>query len=320
MLPTKRMSGSMLVAIVALVSAACGKKERPNTGAADSTAGSRMADSVIATVSGFETPESVFDDVARDVYLVSNINGNPSAKDNNGFIARLRPDGTVDSLHFIQGGRGGVTLNAPKGMALTGDSLWVADIDALRIFDVTTGRALGSVDFASRHAVFLNDVARASDGSIYVTDSGIRITATGLEHPGPDRVFRVAPDGAVTVAVQGAALEGPNGITWDSAGNRLLIVPLAGADILAWSPGDSAPSVLIHGSGDFDGVEMLRGGHFVVSGGESGGAVYLYDGKSLRAIATGLTSPADIGLDRKRHRLLIPLLSDNKVEIRLLPR
>ena len=279
-----------------------------------------MADSIVATVSGFDAPESVLHDAARDVYFVSNINGNPSAKDNNGYIARLTPDGVIDSLHFIRGGRDGVTLNAPKGMALAGDSLWVADIDALRIFDVSTGRALGAVDFASRHAVFLNDVARAPDGSVYVTDSGIRVTATSIEHPGPDRVFRVAPDGAVTVAVQGAALEGPNGITWDSAGSRLLIVPLAGANIMSWSPGDSAPSVVIHGPGDFDGVEMLRGGHFLVSGGESTGGVYLYDGKTLRAIATGLTSPADIGLDRKRHRLLIPLLSDNKVEIRLLPR
>jgi sugar lactone lactonase YvrE len=318
MSPMKRRSGSLSVTLAALTLLGCGKKERPNT-AADSTAGSRMADSIVATVSGFETPESVFDDVARDVYLVSNINGNPSAKDNNGYIARLTPAGVVDSLHFIQGGRGGVTLNAPKGMALAGDSLWVADIDALRIFDVVTGRSLGSVDFSAQHAVFLNDVTRAPDGSIYVTDTGIRITATGMEHPGPDRVFRVAPGGAVSVALQGENLAAPNGITWDSAGNRLLIVPNGGPNILAWSPGDSAPSVVVQGPGGFDGVEMLRGGHFLVSSWDSTG-VYLYDGKTLRAIATGLSSPADIGVDRKRHRLLIPLLSENKVEIRLLPR
>ncbi|MEP7326508.1 MAG: SMP-30/gluconolactonase/LRE family protein [Gemmatimonadota bacterium] len=307
---------ALAVSLALMALLGCTKKERLSEGTADSAAGSRMADSVVATVYGFDAPESVLDDAARDVYLVANINGNPSVKDNNGYIARLKPDGTADSLHFIQGGRNGVTLNAPKGMALSGDSLWVADIDALRIFDVVTGRALGSVDLSSQHAVFLNDVARAPDGSIYVTDTGIRITATGMEHPGPDRLFRVAPDRSVSVVLEGDALSQPNGVTWDATGNRLLIV---GNRILGWKPGDSAPAELMSGPGGYDGVEMLGGGHFVVSSWDSTG-VYLYDGTTLRAIATGLASPADIAVDRKRHRLLIPQLTENKVEIRVLPR
>ena len=39
----------------------------------------------------------------------------------------------------------GVTLHAPKGMAITGDSLWVADSNVLRGFDRSTGRALKEV-------------------------------------------------------------------------------------------------------------------------------------------------------------------------------
>ena len=49
------------------------------------------------------------------MYFVANINGNSLAKDGNGFISRLTRDGKVESLKFIAGGRGGVTLNAPKG-------------------------------------------------------------------------------------------------------------------------------------------------------------------------------------------------------------
>src|ERR1043165_7704852 len=41
-----------------------------------------------------KTPESVRYDPELDVYYVSNINGNPSQKDNNGFIAVVRADST----------------------------------------------------------------------------------------------------------------------------------------------------------------------------------------------------------------------------------
>ncbi|HEY6853125.1 MAG TPA: hypothetical protein VI139_02675, partial [Gemmatimonadales bacterium] len=54
----------------------------------------------VATVDSLQTPESVLWDAAADVYFVSNINGNPSVKDNNGFISRVKPNGAIDSLHF----------------------------------------------------------------------------------------------------------------------------------------------------------------------------------------------------------------------------
>src|SRR5687768_11119353 len=39
-------------------------------------------------------PESARYDRDLDVWFVANINGNPTGKDNNGYISRLRPDGT----------------------------------------------------------------------------------------------------------------------------------------------------------------------------------------------------------------------------------
>src|SRR5439155_11692308 len=49
----------------------------------------------VTVVEGFLTPESVLHDPVQDIYFVSNINGSPTAKDNNGFISRVRPDGAV---------------------------------------------------------------------------------------------------------------------------------------------------------------------------------------------------------------------------------
>ena len=77
----------------------------------------------VASIAGFLTPESVLHDTTQDIYFVSNINGSPTAKDNNGFISRVRPDGAVENLKFIEGGKNGVTLHGPKGLALWGDTL-----------------------------------------------------------------------------------------------------------------------------------------------------------------------------------------------------
>ena len=91
-------------------------------------------------VSGFETPESVVHDSIADCYLVSNVGiGNPGALDRNGFISKVSPTGAILELDWIRHGARRVTLNGPKGLALHGDALYVADVDTLRIFDRITG-------------------------------------------------------------------------------------------------------------------------------------------------------------------------------------
>src|SRR5688500_9540014 len=65
---------------------------------------------------GFATPESVVYDDQADVYLVSNINGNLTAADGNGFISKVSPEGQVTELKWIDGSKKGTKLNAPKGL------------------------------------------------------------------------------------------------------------------------------------------------------------------------------------------------------------
>ena len=267
---------------------------------------------------GFLTPESVLYDPAQDIYFVSNINGGPTAKDNNGFISRVRPDGAVENLKFVEGGHSGVTLNAPKGMALRGDTLWVADIDVVRAFDAKSGVPRDTVSLAGLGAVFLNDIATAQTGALYITDTGIRFDDVGnVLHPGPDRIFRIAPDRQVTVAVRGDTLGRPNGITLDSVGKRFIVVQFGGRAVLAWKPGDKAPSVIAKGPGGFDGVEIVGNRILVSSWADS--TVSSYESGQEVKVITGVPSPADIGFDGKRRRVLIPVFTGNRVEIWQLP-
>jgi outer membrane protein assembly factor BamB len=296
----------------------CARDETQATG--DSAAGEAAAAefSRAAAIEGaFKTPEAVRFDAADDVYFVSNINGSPGAKDNNGFITRVRAEGgEIDSLMFISGGRGGVALNAPKGLAITGDTLWVTDIDAVRAFDKKTGRPIAS--HVIQGAVFLNDIATGPDGALYITDTGIKLSDAGMSHPGPDKIFKLTRTGQVSTALQFDSLVGPNGIAWDDANQRFIIVAFTGNDIMAWKPGDSTTTTIATGKGMFDGVERLADGRILIST-WSDSSLYVLDGSALVRAVSGVQSPADIGVDTKRNRVAVPLFEGNRVELFAIP-
>jgi hypothetical protein len=252
-------------------------------------------------------------DAGDDVLYVSNVNGQPNRRDNNGYISRLAPDGTVRERRWIAGGRGGVTLDAPKGMAIVADTLWVADIDAVRGFNRVTGAPVGTISLMSMKARFLNDIDVGPDGALYVTDTGIRIDSAGkMLHPGPDRIFRIAGRNA-TIAIESPRLNGANGIAWDAGSGRFLVVPLMGDTVMAWRPGSKDLTPVVAGPGQYDGVVTLGNGRFLVTSWATS-AIYRYDGATLTKIIDGVSSPADIEVDPAHNRVLVPLLMGNRVE------
>lgn len=307
-----------LIAIAAFTFiAGCARDETEATGDSAAGAAAPAEYSRAATIEGFKTPEAVRFDPTDDVYFVSSINGSPVDKDNNGFISRVRAEGgEIDSLMFIAGGRAGVTLNAPKGLAITGDTLWVTDIDVVRAFDKRTGRPIAS--FPIRGAGFLNDIATGPDGALYITDSGLGMDSSGMAHPGPDAIFRLTRTGDVSTAIQRQSLGAPNGLTWDDANQRFIVVSFMGSDIMAWKPGDSTMTAIASGKGQFDGVERLADGRILVST-WADSSIYVLDGSALVRAVAGVAGPADIGVDTKRNRVAVPIFEGNRVELFAIP-
>lgn len=273
-------------------------------------------------VHGFATPESVLHDTERDVYLVSNINGGGLAKDNNGFISRVSPEGVVLQLKWIEGGVNGVSLDAPKGSVISGDTLYVADIDQLRLFDAATGAPRGSIAFPG--ATFLNDVTADDKGTVYVSDSGFQLNAagTGLEPSGTDAVYRVGRGGRVGVLARGTALNHPNGLDVLNGGRLQVVVydPFGGTrEIYTLDRQGRRGKVQPMPAGLLDGVVVLRDGDLLVSSWETSTVYRVDDGRAV-AVATNLPNPADIGYDRRRQRVLVPLFDANTVVIQPLGR
>jgi sugar lactone lactonase YvrE len=303
-----------ILTIIVLAAGACARSTG-NSGAAPST---RDGPVRLATATGFAIPESVRWDREQRVWFVSNINVGPM-KDGNGFISRLRADGQVDLLRFIESGRNGVTLHAPRGLALVGDTLWVADIDAVRGFHRRTGEPLATVDLSALGARLLNDIAAAPDSTLYVTDTGIQFDSAGnRQHTGPDRVFRIRA-GQPSVALEGDWLGQPNGVTWDPIGKRLLLAPVAGdSSVQQWTEGAARPEPIARGPGRYDGVEVLPGGRILVAAWNDS-TVSEIVGKDLRPLIRGVPSPADIGVDPEGAVVAIPVLQDDRVELWRLP-
>lgn len=299
-----------LVAVALTGCEAGGDEELGDAPPADApgVAGDTASSPITLADAGLQTPESVLYDPQADVYLVSNINGGPVAADGNGFISRVAPDGTVQQLRWIDGAAGDqVRLNAPKGMALKGDTLFVSDIDSVRAFNRSSGQPLGARGVPG--ASFLNDLAVGPDGTLYVTDTGVdasfQPTGTAAIH-----AFR---DGGVETVAEGEELNNPNGIIVD--GNSLVMVPFNAATVQRIPlNGDSISTVATLPGGQLDGIVRMGDGSYLVSSWETQ-AVYRVPagGGQPEAVVEGVPSPADIGWDDQRQRVLVPVFQENRL-------
>ena len=305
------------ILLLAACAAACGTAQ-----ARDTPPAARK----LHVIQGLGFPESVRYDPDQDVYFISNMTGPGSLKDGNGLIVRVRAGDLGQPAAFIEGGRGGAVLDAPKGMALQGDTLWVTDIDVLRGFHRRTGAPLATIDLKPHGAVLANDVAVGPDGRLYVTDTGIAMTDKGVMYRGGDKIFVIGPGRAVSLLAEGKDLGRPNGITWDPDGRRWIVVSFDPfrSEVYAIAPGQNVPrgqegrTVLLRGLGKFDGVERLADGRLLVTC-WADSSVHLLDGRSDQRIIRDLWQPADLGVDTRRNRVAVPLVLQGRVEIWELP-
>jgi outer membrane protein assembly factor BamB len=259
---------------------------------------------------GLSTPESVLYDDRADVYLVSNVDGDPLAADGKAFIARLSPDGKVENAKWIESGKQKVTLNAPKGMALAGDRLYVADIDTVRIFDRKSGEPKADVKIPG--ATFLNDMALAPDGRVLVSDTGTKAGKKGSEPSGSDAIYAIDKENKAVTVAKSKDLGNPNGLF--VTGDKTWVVSGAGELYGLDAKGKKIDAKKLP-KGSLDGIVALPSGELLVS---SWDGKAIYRGKpdgDFKVVIEDVKSPADIGYDTKRGRVLVPLFNENEVRV-----
>ena len=309
---TQRFSILLMTAAVAVMGFACadGETTTATTEPAASDQETKAPTGPVILADGYATPESVLYDADNDLYYVSHINGQPLEADDNGYITRLPAEDLHGDGKWIDGTTDEVELHAPKGLAIVGDELWVTDIDQIRRFDRTTGQARGSI--AIEGATFLNDLATGPDGTIYVSDSGMKAGAGGFEPSGSDAVHRVTPQGETEVIAEGSELNAPNGLL--VTGGDLWVVTFGSNELYRLVEGRKTDVVTLP-TGGLDGIGQAPDGDLLISSWE-GSTIYKGPPSGpFEPLVQGVTSPADIGIDSKRNLLLIPVFQEDRVEI-----
>ncbi|MDP6635647.1 MAG: hypothetical protein QGG42_12155 [Phycisphaerae bacterium] len=248
---------------------------------------------------GLSAPECVIHCEDEDVYLASNINGGVIAADGNGFISKINPDGSVKELKWIDGATDGVTLNAPKGLAVLAGKLFVADVAHVRIFDIKTGKPTASVKI--KEASFLNDVAAGKD-AVYVTDTGLKVENGKFGPSGTDGVFKVRPDGGYEVVAYDTKLGQPNGIMVD--GDDLLLACWGSGKVIRIDPKGKRSELPKPPKGMLDGIFRTKDGILMVNSQVDNEIYTLESDGSYTLFAGNLDPVSDMAYDPKRHRLI----------------
>lgn len=233
-----------------------------------------QTDSIVAV------PESVLPDAKSNILYVSLIDGSPWQADGKGGVARLSPDGKKYDSSWITG------LNAPKGMAISGNRLYVADMGELVIIDIAKGAI--EKKMAIEGAQALNDVTVNDKGVVFVSDSRLY------------KIFRVENDVA---ALYLDSLRGLNGVK--AVGDDLLIA--AGKSFIKADAKKNITKIAeLPQAGD--GIEPIGDGAFLVT--SWGGYIFYVhpDGRVDTLLDTHLEkrNAADIGYDPAKKLVYVP--------------
>ena len=261
---------------------------------------------VVWTMSeGVAAPESTYLDQESGFLFVSQIGeGGGMAEDGDGWISKLTPEGKVIQEKWATG------LNAPKGLRSAGDKLWVADINRILAFSIASGEKVSEVKVPG--ALFLNDLACAKDGTVYVSDM-----LAGKIHQYKEETL------SLTVLIEGDQIGHPNGLLIQKGKliiggwgqeiqndfstkklGRLLSLDLASGEITPITPDPI---------GNLDGVESDGADGFVVTDWITGRVMHITaEGKS-RVLATFPKGVADHAYLADKKWLILPEMLENRI-------
>ena len=203
MLKTEDWLRYLTLSSLIVLLAACGPApdgEEPVVAEPELAATASTVTTVWEVINGIENPESVYVDAESGFIFSSQIAGDPAERDGNGRIVQLSLQGEMLSDSWLTG------LNAPKGLRSHNGILWTADLDEIIGIDIATAEIVSRVSVEG--AQFLNDVAIADDGTVYVSDMAA------------SSIYAVR-NGEIEIFAEGAELEYPNGLLIE--GNRLIV-------------------------------------------------------------------------------------------------
>ena len=239
---------------------------------------------------GLNVPESACYNSTEGIIYVSNIVGMHNIKDGEGFLSKLNDKGEFITKEWVKG------LNAPKGIGCTKKKLFVTDIDRVVEVDLASGKVTNT--YRNSKSKSLNDVTIASDGTVFISDSG------------GNCIFQIGKD-SLEVFLQSDQLEKMNGIL--AEGNLLYLG--SKNNFISVDQKSKAIRILAENAGYLDGIVKVGKNKFVTS--DFKGKVQLIEpGKAIEILQNTTemnVNAADLGYIPSQKLLLVPTFLNNKV-------
>ncbi len=239
-------------------------------------------------ITGLKTPESAIQAKDGRIYI-SEIN--EFGKDGDGQISVVDKNGKVSV--FATG------MDDPKGLAMIGNKLYVADKNrVLEVYPDGTWAVYSAQMAFPSTPVFLNDLVADQAGNLYVSDSGT-LKAGG-------QIFKINPRGEVSMVVdsKNPDILAPNGLIMDGR-NHLLEVDFESGILYRVHLKTGATNKVAQGFGGGDGLVRSKTGTLIISDWKSG-KIYQVAGKEAKLLKEGYKAAADIALTNDGKTLLVP--------------
>jgi sugar lactone lactonase YvrE len=259
-------------------------------------------------ISGLKMPESVVQATDGRVF-VSEING--FGVDGDGQISVIEA-GQVTL--FAKG------LDDPKGLAIIGQSLYVADNKRILKLALSGPKQGQAEVFAAATAfpvtpLFLNDLEADLAGNLYVSDSG------DLKGKG-GAVYQINAQGQVRLLINGqqdSRILAPNGLLMDDTGDVLMVVDFASGILYSYNLATKQLLDIADGFGGGDGVVHHANGIMFVSDWKNGKVFRLDMNGEVTALAATYQSAADIALTKDEKVLMVPDMKAGELDFIVLP-
>lgn len=203
----------------------------------------------------------------------------------------------------IRGGDPQITLNAPDGLALKGNIIYVTDIDSLRWFDKNNGKPLGHIDLTGIGAKRLRGLAFDAEDNLYISDllaNTIYKVETSNSHK-------------MSIFIKSNRLGNPSGMVCDSVRSRLIVVTRATGRIFGIGP-DKKITAVIHTKTAFkslNGIAWGRDSNLVVSDKMAGKIYRIRNFSRTEIVRENILAPAGISFDYSRNLILVPSSKGN---------
>ncbi len=258
--------------------------------------------SQVNEVVAMDAPESVAFELKSNTLFVSNVVGSGLAADGNGWIGKVDLNQAEPRVQkWIEG------LDAPKGIAIQGTLIWVADLKRIVAYDFKSRQKV--IEIKPVGARMLNDVVTNGQDEVFVSDTF------------SNKIYSIKNNKATSAWT----IESPNGLF--VRGDQLYVATWGAPIMSDWStthPGQlykvslkdsnsSLTPIFPEVKGNLDGLAIDAAGNTYISDYMKATIMRIDPKGKVTDLAKDLIGVADFIYEPIAKRIIAPVMGKNKV-------